>query len=217
MSASRAGRDDTSGSDNPACSSRMIVPCRPDASSPGPRGPAESSPRGGSRRKAALTGPDMWPSCQRISSATATCWSGAADPAALAAYAAAPGRSRPYGRRPRPAPRLRRPRPLRQTAGHERRPHRRTAGGSPRRHQARRERRLASWRCVRRASILWCLRLEHPQHPLGAVCCPRRDDPPVALAECLRRTHGNIVAAYRDTSTVPRRSCRDVLCRGARQ
>jgi hypothetical protein len=66
------------------------VPSRPDARSPGPSGPEEFSPTGGSTRKAALTAAGMWRSCHTISSRTAPGRSGAASPAALAAYAAAP-------------------------------------------------------------------------------------------------------------------------------
>ena len=68
----------------------MTVPRRPDARSPGPRGPDEFSPTGGNCRSAALAAVDIRPSCQRISSLTADRRSGAASPAALAAYAAAP-------------------------------------------------------------------------------------------------------------------------------
>jgi hypothetical protein len=68
----------------------MIVPTRPDARSPGPSGPEEFSPTGGSCRKAVLAAADMWRSCQLISSRTASSRSGAASAAALAAYAAAP-------------------------------------------------------------------------------------------------------------------------------
>jgi hypothetical protein len=73
----------------------MIVPRSPDASSPRPRGPAEFSPTGGNCRKAALTDGDIWPSCQQISSLRASGRSGAASPAALAAYAAAPSACAP--------------------------------------------------------------------------------------------------------------------------
>ena len=68
----------------------MIVPSRPDASSPGPNGPDLFSPTGGSRRSAVLVAAGIWLSCHRISSVTASWRSGAASPAALAAYAAAP-------------------------------------------------------------------------------------------------------------------------------
>lgn len=73
----------------------MIVPRRPEARSPGPRGPDEFSPTGGSCRRAALTAADIRPSCQRISSLTASGRSGAASAAALAAYAAAPSACAP--------------------------------------------------------------------------------------------------------------------------
>jgi hypothetical protein len=48
--------------------------------------------------------------------------------------------------------------------------------------------------CFPRAAILWSLRLEQPQHPLGAVRRPRRDDPPVTFAQRLRRAHSEILA-----------------------
>ncbi len=74
----------------PAWGSRMIVPSRPDASSPGPRDPDPSSPTVGSWRSADLVAADICVSCHRISSATAAEGSGPAGPAALAAYAATP-------------------------------------------------------------------------------------------------------------------------------
>jgi hypothetical protein len=49
--------------------------------------------------------------------------------------------------------------------------------------------------CVPGAAIPWSFRLEQPQHPLRAVRRPRRDDPPVAFAQRLRRAHGSILAA----------------------
>ena len=80
---------------SPAWSSPMMVRRMPEASSPGPSGPDESSPTGGSFRSAALAAADIWPSCQRISSLTASGRSGAASPAAFAAYAAAPSACAP--------------------------------------------------------------------------------------------------------------------------
>ncbi len=79
------GRVACLGSAKLACRSRMIVPRRPFARSPGPRGPDEFSPTGGNRRKEALTAGDIRPSCQRISSVTASGRSGTASPAAWAA------------------------------------------------------------------------------------------------------------------------------------
>ncbi len=80
---------------DPAWRSRMIVPSRPDASSPGPSGPDLFSPTGGSCRSAARLNADIWLSCHWISSATACGPSGAASPAALAACAAAPSACAP--------------------------------------------------------------------------------------------------------------------------
>lgn len=74
----------------PAWRSRMIVPRTPDARRPGPSGPDRSSPSGGSCSRATLASADRWPSCQLISSLTASGRFVAANPAALAAYAAAP-------------------------------------------------------------------------------------------------------------------------------
>jgi hypothetical protein len=74
----------------PAWRSRMIVQSTPDASSPGPSGPDRFSPTGGSCRSADLVAADTRLSCHWISSVTASARSGAASPAALAAYAAAP-------------------------------------------------------------------------------------------------------------------------------
>ncbi len=68
----------------------MIVPTLPEARRPGPSGPDRFSPRGGSFRSTTRTSADMLPSCQPISSLTASGRSGAASPMALAAYAAAP-------------------------------------------------------------------------------------------------------------------------------
>jgi hypothetical protein len=39
--------------------------------------------------------------------------------------------------------------------------------------------------CLAGAAIPWSFRLEKPQHSLGAVGRPRRDDPPVAFAQRL--------------------------------
>ena len=73
----------------------MIEPRRPDASSPGPRGPEAFSPAGGSCLRAALAAPDIRPSCQRTSARTISCRAGAASTAAFAAYAAAPSACAP--------------------------------------------------------------------------------------------------------------------------
>jgi hypothetical protein len=80
---------------SPSCSSRMTVRSWPEARRPGPRGPDESSPTGGRARRAAWTSADMWLSCQRISSSTASGRLGFARPTALAAYAAAPSACAP--------------------------------------------------------------------------------------------------------------------------
>ena len=56
------------GSARLAWRSRMIVPRRPEARSPGPSGPDAFSPTGGSCRRAALAAAGIRPSCQRISS-----------------------------------------------------------------------------------------------------------------------------------------------------
>lgn len=42
-------------------------------------------------------------------------------------------------------------------------------------------------------AILWSFRLEQAQHPLCAVCCPHRDDPPIGFAQRLRRSHTHIL------------------------
>ena len=68
----------------------MIAPRGRDERSPGPSGPERSLPIGGSRRRASLAGTDRLVSCHWISSPTASGRSGAANPAAWAAYAAAP-------------------------------------------------------------------------------------------------------------------------------
>jgi hypothetical protein len=68
----------------------MIAPRRPDARSPRPSGPDGFSPTGGNCRRATRTAVDIWSSCHRTSSLTASGRSGAARPTALAAYAAAP-------------------------------------------------------------------------------------------------------------------------------
>ena len=43
------------------------------------------------------------------------------------------------------------------------------------------------------AAILGSFGLEQPQHPLRAVCCPDRDDPPIAFAQRLRRARKRIL------------------------
>jgi hypothetical protein len=136
-----------SGSARPACRSRMIVPSRPDARSPGPSGPDESVPTGGSCRSAASTAGDRWRSCQRISSLTTSGRSGAARLAASAAYAAAPRACAPMcATREPPGRRLAR-RPSPQASSHRELRHQRRIGvGSLRRLQARHEQRRASAR-----------------------------------------------------------------------
>ena len=44
------------------------------------------------------------------------------------------------------------------------------------------------------AAIPRSFRLEQSQHPLRAVRRPHRHDPPVSFAQCLRRTHTQILA-----------------------
>ncbi len=78
----------------------MIVPSWPEARSPGPSGPDRFSPMGGRAPRAARTSADMWASCQRISSSTASGLSGAAKPAASAAYPAAPSACAPMWQTP---------------------------------------------------------------------------------------------------------------------
>lgn len=68
----------------------MIEARIPDARSPGPSGPAEFAPSGGRRRSADRASALMCSSCQWISSSIVWGRSGAASPAAFAAYAAAP-------------------------------------------------------------------------------------------------------------------------------
>jgi hypothetical protein len=48
-----------------------------------------------------------------------------------------------------------------------------------------------TWRAV-----FGCLRLEQSEDTLHAVGCPRSDDPPVGLAQRLRRTHRPIVPTH---------------------
>ena len=43
------------------------------------------------------------------------------------------------------------------------------------------------------AVILWSFCLEQSQHPLRTVRRPHGDDPPVSFAQCLRRTHTQIL------------------------
>jgi hypothetical protein len=70
---------------------------------------------------------------------------------------------------------------------------------------------------IARAAVLRSLRLEQSQHPLRAVRRPRRDDPPVSLAQRLRGTHTQILPhapsagarlpiGLRDTSSVATRA-----------
>lgn len=69
---------------------RMIEATIPDVRSPGPSGPAEFPPSGGRRRSADRASALMCSSCQWTSSSIVWGRSGAASPAAFAAYAAAP-------------------------------------------------------------------------------------------------------------------------------
>lgn len=50
---------------------------------------------------------------------------------------------------------------------------------------------------VARPAVFRSLRLEHPQHPLGAIRGPQRDETPIGLAEGLRRRHASIIAEGR--------------------
>ena len=65
--------------------------------------------------------------------------------------------------------------------------------------------------CIPGAGVVWSFRLEQPQHPLGAGRGPRRDDPPVAFAQRLRRAHSEILAALtmRQRACAPRRRAAD--------
>ncbi len=120
-------------------SSRMIVPRRPAASSPGPRGPDEFSPMGRSCRSAARTAAVMWPSCHRISSLTASGWSGWRVQRPWRCTRRHPGRARPYEGRLRLGLPLGRRRPLQVRSPHERRHRRRNVYGSPLRRPTRHE------------------------------------------------------------------------------
>jgi hypothetical protein len=120
-----------------------------------------------------------------------------------------PRRVLPYGQQPWPALRLGRRPLLREPSRHEQRRHRRTAGGSRRRRQARHERRLVSGRWRPGGADRPALPPRKRQHALCAGRCPRRDDPPVAFAQRLRRAHvrhlRNCVAPRRTLG--PRASC----------
>ena len=74
----------------------MIVPCSPDASSPGPRGPEVFWPSGGSCPSAAATDADMWLSCHWISAATAACWIGRGEARRLGGVRGGTERVRPH-------------------------------------------------------------------------------------------------------------------------
>ena len=166
----------------------MIVPRRPDARSPGPRGPDAFSPTGGSCRRAALAAADIRPSCQQISSLTASGRSGRPVQPPWRHTRRHPGRARPYEGCLRPARPLGRRPPLRERSPHERR-HERRNGVGPLRRQARHEQTLVAGRWHHGAAIPGSFRLEQLQHPLRTVRRPYRDDPPVSFAQCLRRTH----------------------------
>jgi len=139
----------------------MIAPRTPDARSPGPRGPDAFSPTGGSRRRAVLAAADIRPSCQPISSRTASGRSGAASPAALAAYAAHPEHARPNDGRSRPARLIGRRPPPRERSPHERR-HVQRNGVGPLRRQARHAQTPVAVRWHHGAAIPRSLRLKHP-------------------------------------------------------
>jgi hypothetical protein len=54
-----------------------------------------------------------------------------------------------------------------------------------------------------RASVLWSFRLEQSQHALRTIRRPCRDDPPVRLAQRLRRTHADILARVSAATPCP--------------
>ena len=167
--------------------SRMMTPRRPDASSPGPSGPDAFSPTGGSCRRAALAAADIWPSCQQISSLTASGRSGAASPVALAAYAAAPRACAPICGTLAACPAAR----AAATAAGALTS--RAAASATKRRRILGNAELATSEgpgpgdgltgpAVRRS-----FGLEQSQHPLRAVRRPPRDDPTVGFAQRLRR------------------------------
>src|SRR5205807_6258539 len=54
---------------------------------------------------------------------------------------------------------------------------------------------------ITRAAVSRSFCLEEPEHPLGALCRPRRDDPPVSFTQRLRRTHTQILPSVRTART----------------
>jgi hypothetical protein len=57
---------------------------------------------------------------------------------------------------------------------------------------------------ITRAAVPRSFCLEEPEHPLRAVCRPRRDDPPVSFAQRLRGTHTQILPPI-STPSMPRK------------
>jgi hypothetical protein len=60
---------------------------------------------------------------------------------------------------------------------------------------------------ITRTAIPWSGRFEDRQHAFGAVRRPRCDGPPVAFAECLRRTHTQIFSVAISHFTRGGRGC----------
>ena len=178
----------------------MIVPRRPDASSPRPRGPAEFSPSGGNCRRAALTGGDKCPTCQRISSAMASGRLRATSPVALAAYAAAPSACAPIWGMAAACPAARAAAAAagaRETSRHERRHHRRIGGGSARRRSARHEQRPESERLHRGDGCPPALL------PRTAPAPARRSPPPTPPRSAARPRSASAANPSRDLFTRP--------------
>jgi hypothetical protein len=176
----------------------MIVPRRPDARRPGPSGPDGFSPTGGSRRRAALVAADIRPSCQQISSLTASGRSGAASPAALAAYAAAPRACAPiwgvlaaWPGGPGGSHRCGSAHVTSGSAADE------TPTDLPGDAQLATGKRACPGDGVAGAAVPRSFGLEQSEHSLRAIRRPHRDDPPVGFAQRLRRPHAQIVPRVR--------------------
>ena len=166
----------------------MIAPSSPDERSPGPSGPARSSPTEGSCNRADRASADSLLSCHAISSPAASGRSGLASATALAAYAAAP-----------------------------RRAHMRHGSALPGGSRGSRCSLSACLACclaaletpsdlagdvkfapgkrpgpcdgVSGTAVIRGLGFEDSEHSLRAVRCPGGDDPTFSLAERLRRRH----------------------------
>ena len=181
----------------PAWRSRMIVPRTPDARRPGPSGPDRSSPSSGSCSRAILASADRLPSCQLISSLTASDGSWRPIPRPWPRTRPRPKRAHPSEGPQRPARPLGRQRPL-QGSHHVRRHLQRTGGESLLRRRARRGQKPAFGRSRPVAGY----RLELQRRTARAFV--PRSQPPIQQRFVVRLGSVSAENAHRDSAKPPR-------------